>query len=153
MGRVPPAMLSFRFSVSYKLCRTPLPPKDFLPQGNPSETTLDGVKAPLHCQKHCQVTRWHWRTRPPNISEKAHLLLPFNSLFGCWHGEDFVFPELDVCQHPQCSPTHPHPPPALSKLLSLQMCCVFSHGAPIAEGFVIQAGLRVCVAFFPPPFL
>lgn len=109
------------FSVSYENCRTPLPSKAFLPQGNPSETILDGVKSPLHCQEPCQVTRWHWRIRPPNISQRAHLLLPFNSLFGCWHGEDFVFPELDVCQHRPCSPIHPHPPPALSKLLTPQM--------------------------------
>lgn len=105
-------VFSFQFSVSYKHCRTPLPSKDFLPQGNPSETTLDGVKSPLHCHEHCQVTRWHWRIRPPNISQKAHLLLPFNSLFGCWHREDFVFPELDACQHPHCSAIHPHPPPS-----------------------------------------
>lgn len=47
---------------------------------------------------------------PQNISQKAHLLLPFNSLFGCWHKEDFMFPELDACQHPHCSPVHPSTP-------------------------------------------
>lgn len=47
---------------------------------------------------------------PQNISQKVHLLLPFNSLFGCWHKEDFMFPELDACQHPHCSPVHPSTP-------------------------------------------
>lgn len=54
-------VFSLWLGVSYEHCRTPLPSKDFLPQGNPSKTTLDGVKSPLHCQERCQVTRWHWR--------------------------------------------------------------------------------------------
>lgn len=45
--------------VSYKCCRNPLPSEAFPPKGNPPETTLDGITAPLHCQEHCQVTRWH----------------------------------------------------------------------------------------------
>lgn len=110
LGREPPAMVSFLSglvsppSTAELLCHQ----KPFYHREIPLRPLWMGL-SPLHCKEHCQVTRWHWKIRPPNISPKAHLLLPLNSLFGCWHREDSVFPELEACQHPPCSPTHPHP--------------------------------------------
>lgn len=100
------------------------------------------------------MTRWHWRIRPPNISQKAHLLLPFNSLFGCWHREDSVFPELDVCQHPHCSAIHPHPPPAPSKLsCSLCRCDVSSATeSPLLRALYSSRVIHLCSFFFFIPF-
>lgn len=90
------------------------------------------------------MTRWHWRIRPPNISPEAHLLLPFHSLFGCWHREDSVCPELEVCQHPPCSPIHPKQAAHTADVMCLQ------HRVPITEGFVFKQGYTFVELFFPP---
>lgn len=99
------------------------------------------------------IAKWPDGIREPGLeitSQKAHLLLPFNSLFGCWHREDFMFPELDACQHPHCSPIHPHPSSTPWTSCSDYRCDVSLAIEYPLQRDLYSRGVRlcICIAFF-----